>query len=129
MHTSFPWRFFLARLRTPPHDPPFRFHFLRSMFDALNINVPGKESSVAELSEKEKEDLRQLFALWDADASGELTFDEVIVAMGGFMSSVELKDLQETLSAMDKDRNGQISVDEFFEYVDLTKFCQKNSSL
>lgn len=97
------------------------------------MSAPESEKSSAAvkqvtLTEDQKADLKEAFALFDADGDGKITAKElgsVLKAMGQNPSETELNDM---ISEVDIDGNGTIEYAEFQELMTSSKHVQDVSS-
>ncbi len=71
---------------------------------------------MVQLTEEEKNELREIFKQFDTDKSGFLSAQEIKDGVLKILGEkVEDSEVQEMLKVVDTNKDGQISIDEFFK--------------
>ena len=71
------------------------------------------KSKKFELTEEQKQEIREAFDLFDSDRSGYVDAEEIKVAMRALGVEPKDSEIQKMISEVDADGNGQIEFDEF----------------
>merc|ERR1711991_476736 len=74
-------------------------------------NAGGKKQK--ELSEEQKQEIKEAFDLFDTDGSGSIDSKELKVAMRALGFEPKKEEIQKMISDIDKDGNGDIDFEEF----------------
>merc|ERR1719229_1907489 len=86
---------------------------------------PGKGQRV-ELTEEQKQEIREAFDLFDTDGSGSIDAKELKVAMRALGFEPKKEEIKKMISDIDKDGSGTIDFSEFLEMM-TTKMSEKDS--
>mmetsp|Transcript_2121 Transcript_2121/g.3268 ORF Transcript_2121/g.3268 Transcript_2121/m.3268 type:complete len:167 (-) Transcript_2121:120-620(-) len=84
------------------------------------FNAGGKKQK--ELTEEQKQEIKEAFDLFDTDGSGEIDSKELKVAMRALGFEPKKEEIQKMISDVDDDGSGTIGYEEFL------KMMRKNSS-
>ncbi|XP_052105255.1 calmodulin-like isoform X2 [Mytilus californianus] len=68
------------------------------------------------LSEERKEEIKELFNLFDVDKSGKVSLDELAKIVRGLGENPTEEELKQMFAEVDKDGSGNIDIDEFTTY-------------
>ena len=89
--------------------------------------APGKKSSKKfELTEEQKQEIREAFDLFDTDGSGTIDAKELKVAMRALGFEPKKEEIKKMISDIDKDGSGTIDFSEFLEMM-TAKMSEKDS--
>ncbi|CAJ1376623.1 unnamed protein product [Effrenium voratum] len=105
---------FDSRLSTPPGK---KHRFARfNRFNAMALrrfNAGGKKQK--ELTEEQKQEIKEAFDLFDTDGSGEIDSKELKVAMRALGFEPKKEEIQKMISDVDDDGSGTIGYEEFLK--------------
>merc|ERR1711965_568449 len=89
---------------------------------AKGIKRPGK----TDLTEEQKQEIREAFDLFDTDGSGAIDAKELKVAMRALGFVPKKDEIRKMISDIDKDADGTIDYDEFMQMMTV-KMSEKDS--
>lgn len=75
--------------------------------------VTTKKTSPKELTEDQKQEIREAFDLFDTDGSGTIDVKELKVAMRALGFEPSKEEIQKLIAQIDKDRSGTVNFAEF----------------
>jgi len=134
------------RLRSDPRARPTRrapmmsrFFFLlrhfkicRAVGDSMSLRkpaaraTPGKKGGKPDLTEEQKQEIREAFDLFDTDGSGTIDAKELKVAMRALGFEPKKEEIKKMIADIDKDGSGTIDFDEFLHMM-TAKMSEKDS--
>merc|ERR1740115_608732 len=88
------------------------------------FNAGGKKQK--ELTEEQKQEIREAFDLFDTDGSGTIDAKELKVAMRALGLETKKEEIKKMISDIDKDGSGTIDFTEFLEMM-TSKMSEKDS--
>mmetsp|Transcript_7973 Transcript_7973/g.27073 ORF Transcript_7973/g.27073 Transcript_7973/m.27073 type:complete len:170 (+) Transcript_7973:45-554(+) len=88
--------------------------------------VSGKKGGKPELTEEQKQEIREAFDLFDTDGSGTIDAKELKVAMRALGFEPKKEEIKKMISDIDKDGSGTIDFDEFLQMM-TAKMSEKDS--
>merc|ERR1712025_1057520 len=86
----------------------------------------AKSSGKGELTEEQRQEIREAFDLFDTDGSGTIDAKELKVAMRALGFEPKKEEIKKMISDIDKDGSGTIDFNEFLEMM-TTKMSEKDS--
>jgi len=86
----------------------------------------GGKSKKFELTEEQKQEIREAFDLFDTDGSGTIDAKELKVAMRALGFEPKKEEIKKMISDIDKDGSGTIDFTEFLEMM-TSKMSEKDS--
>mmetsp|Transcript_13593 Transcript_13593/g.41358 ORF Transcript_13593/g.41358 Transcript_13593/m.41358 type:complete len:163 (-) Transcript_13593:268-756(-) len=86
----------------------------------------GKKPGKPELTEEQKQEIREAFDLFDTDGSGTIDAKELKVAMRALGFEPKKEEIKKMITDIDKDGSGTIDFDEFL-YMMTAKMSEKDS--
>ncbi|GMH81219.1 hypothetical protein TrST_g11777 [Triparma strigata] len=86
----------------------------------------GSKSKKFELTEEQKQEIREAFDLFDTDGSGTIDAKELKVAMRALGFEPKKEEIKKMISDIDKDGSGTIDFTEFLEMM-TSKMSEKDS--
>mmetsp|Transcript_1057 Transcript_1057/g.1381 ORF Transcript_1057/g.1381 Transcript_1057/m.1381 type:complete len:171 (-) Transcript_1057:220-732(-) len=86
----------------------------------------GAKSKKFELTEEQKQEIREAFDLFDTDGSGTIDAKELKVAMRALGFEPKKEEIKKMISDIDKDGSGTIDFQEFLEMM-TAKMSEKDS--
>merc|ERR1719245_275763 len=86
----------------------------------------NKSKNKVELTEEQKQEIREAFDLFDTDGSGSIDAKELKVAMRALGFEPKKEEIKKMISDIDKDGSGSIDFSEFLEMM-TTKMSEKDS--
>merc|ERR1712144_156032 len=86
----------------------------------------AKKAGKSELSEEQKQEIREAFDLFDTDGSGAIDAKELKVAMRALGFEPKKDEIRKMISDIDKDGDGTIDFDEFMMMM-TAKMAEKDS--
>merc|ERR1719199_1780704 len=86
----------------------------------------AKKAGKAELTEEQKQEIREAFDLFDTDGSGAIDAKELKVAMRALGFEPKKDEIRKMISDIDKDGDGTIDYDEFMMMM-TAKMAEKDS--
>ncbi|KAL5460534.1 hypothetical protein EMCRGX_G033986 [Ephydatia muelleri] len=92
-------------------------------------SIPTKKKTAGpkyELTEEQKQEIREAFDLFDADGSGTIDAKELKVAMRALGFEPKKEEIRKMISDIDKDGSGTIDFNEFLQMM-TTKMSEKDS--
>eukprot|EP00945_MAST-04E_sp_MAST-4E-sp1_P001403 g1403.t1 len=120
----------------PPPPPPWQNLFGRvQRVDARPVPVagglvvaclPNRKGRPNELTEEQKQEIREAFDLFDTDGSGTIDAKELKVAMRALGFEPKKEEIKKMISDIDKDGSGTIDFNEFLEMM-TAKMGEKDS--
>uniref|UniRef100_A0A672KXR8 Centrin 1 n=1 Tax=Sinocyclocheilus grahami TaxID=75366 RepID=A0A672KXR8_SINGR len=81
-------------------------------------------TTTPELTEAQRQEIREAFELFDTDGSGHIEVKELKVAMRALGFEPKKEEIKKMIAEVDKDATGKISFSDF-----MTVMTQKNESL
>ncbi|CAM9911278.1 unnamed protein product, partial [Hapterophycus canaliculatus] len=87
----------------------------------------GAKSKKFELTEEQKQEIREAFDLFDTDGSGTIDAKELKVAMRALGFEPKKEEIKKMISDIDKDGSGTIDFQEFLEMM-TSKMVSKSAS-
>ena len=109
-----------ANLSTPPHPP-------RNLSpQATKKAAGGAKAKKFELTEEQKQEIREAFDLFDTDGSGTIDAKELKVAMRALGFEPKKEEIKKMISDIDKDGSGTIDFSEFLEMM-TAKMSERDS--
>ncbi|CAE8731886.1 unnamed protein product [Polarella glacialis] len=107
----------LAQADFHPRSPLFQYLLLLLPFSSLmalrRFNAGGKKQK--ELTEEQKQEIKEAFDLFDTDGSGEIDSKELKVAMRALGFEPKKEEIQKMISDVDDDGSGTIGYEEFLK--------------
>lgn len=79
-----------------------------------------------ELTDEQKNDIREAFDLFDTEGSGKIDVKELKVAMRALGFEPKKEEIKKLIAETDKDNSGRLSYDEFY-HIMCTKMAEKDS--
>lgn len=86
----------------------------------------GGKTGKAELTEEQKQEIREAFDLFDTDGSGTIDAKELKVAMRALGFEPKKEEIKKMIADIDKDGSGTIDFDEFLQMM-TAKMSEKDS--
>ena len=86
----------------------------------------AKKAAKFELTEEQKQEIREAFDLFDTDGSGTIDAKELKVAMRALGFEPKKEEIKKMISDIDKDGNGTIDFNEFLDMM-TAKMSEKDS--
>ena len=86
----------------------------------------AKKGGKAELTEEQKQEIREAFDLFDTDGSGTIDAKELKVAMRALGFEPKKEEIKKMINDIDKDGSGTIDFDEFLQMM-TAKMSEKDS--
>ena len=114
------------------HLPHFYFlhrltnHHLPSWKNLQASKKGGSKSKKFELTEEQKQEIREAFDLFDTDGSGTIDAKELKVAMRALGFEPKKEEIKKMISDIDKDGSGTIDFSEFLEMM-TAKMSERDS--
>ena len=93
---------------------------------ALSTGSRKKTGPKPELTEEQKQEIREAFDLFDADGSGTIDAKELKVAMRALGFEPKKEEIKKMISDIDKDGSGTIDFNEFLQMM-TAKMSEKDS--
>eukprot|EP01137_Pigoraptor_chileana_P028561 Opistho-2@999 len=90
------------------------------------VAPPKKKSGKPELTEEQKQEIREAFDLFDTDGSGTIDAKELKVAMRALGFEPKKEEIKKMIADIDKDGTGTIDFNEFLEMM-THKMSEKDS--
>merc|ERR1712072_886802 len=109
-------------------DSHLRFRFYRSTLEDMALrrfNAGGKKQK--ELTEEQKQEIKEAFDLFDTDGSGSIDSKELKVAMRALGFEPKKEEIQKMISDVDDDGSGTIEYPEFLKMMTHKILNQSNS--
>lgn len=75
----------------------------------------GKAKAVPELTEEQRQEIREAFDLFDTDGSGTIDAKELKVAMRALGFEPKKEEIRKMIAEIDKDGSGTVNFDEFLD--------------
>ncbi|KAL7485064.1 hypothetical protein ACHAW6_010661, partial [Cyclotella cf. meneghiniana] len=86
----------------------------------------SKKAPPPELTEEQKQEIREAFDLFDTDGSGTIDAKELKVAMRALGFEPSKEEVRKLISQVDKDGSGTVNFNEFLAMM-TTKMCERDS--
>ncbi len=83
--------------------------------DYSRISRNARKRSRPELTEEQKQEVREAFDLFDTDKSGSIDYHELKVAMRALGFEVKKEEVQRIMNEYDRTNSGEIGFDDFME--------------
>merc|ERR1712100_205685 len=88
-----------------------------------------KKAGKSDLSEEQKQEIREAFDLFDTDGSGAIDAKELKVAMRALGFEPKEEEIRKMISDIDKDADGTIDYDEFMTMTTLVRSPSRTLSV
>ncbi len=96
------------------------------MSEAKRNTRPAGKSNHPDLTEEQKQEIREAFDLFDTDCSGTIDAKELKVAMRALGFEPKKEEIKKMIADIDKDGSGTIDFNEFLEMM-TTKMSERDS--
>ena len=93
---------------------------------SLNRKRSSRNKGKTELTDEQKQEIREAFDLFDTDGSGTIDAKELRVAMRALGFEPKKEEIKKMISDIDKDDSGTIDFNEFLEMM-TAKMSEKDS--
>ena len=93
---------------------------------SLNRKRSARNKSKTELTDEQKQEIREAFDLFDTDGSGTIDAKELRVAMRALGFEPKKEEIKKMIADIDKDDSGTIDFNEFLEMM-TAKMSEKDS--
>merc|ERR1712038_2065192 len=93
---------------------------------SLSRKRGNRNKAKTELTDEQKEEIREAFDLFDTDGSGTIDAKELKVAMRALGFEPKKEEIKKMIADIDKDGSGTIDFNEFLEMM-TTKMSEKDS--
>lgn len=90
------------------------------------LTTKKKQAPRSELTEEQKQEVREAFDLFDTDGSGSIDVKELKVAMRALGFEPKREEIKKLIADLDKDSSGQIDFNEFLQIMTV-KMSEKDS--
>lgn len=85
----------------------------------------GKKSTTVELTDDQKQEIREAFDLFDSDGSGQIDAKELKVVMKALGFEPTKEEIRKMIASVDKDGSGTVNFDEFLVMM-TTKMAERD---
>uniref|UniRef100_A0A8C6Z500 Centrin-2 n=1 Tax=Nothoprocta perdicaria TaxID=30464 RepID=A0A8C6Z500_NOTPE len=110
-----------------PRPPPLPINASSFKKASLSGAAPRKKGSAKlELTEEQKQEIREAFDLFDADGTGNIDVKELKVAMRALGFEPKKEEIKKMISDIDKEGTGKISFNDFLAVM-TQKMAEKDS--
>ena len=93
---------------------------------SLSRKRGGRKNTKTELTDEQKQEIREAFDLFDTDGSGTIDAKELRVAMRALGFEPKKEEIKKMIADIDKDDSGTIDFNEFLEMM-TAKMSEKDS--
>ena len=93
---------------------------------SLNRKRNSRNKAKTELTDEQKQEIREAFDLFDTDGSGTIDAKELRVAMRALGFEPKKEEIKKMIADIDKDDSGSIDFNEFLEMM-TAKMSEKDS--
>jgi len=90
------------------------------------FSAAGKKNSVPELTEEQRQEIREAFDLFDTDGSGAIDAKELKVAMRALGFEPKKEEIRKMVAEVDRDGSGTVDFEEFLSMMTI-KMGQRDS--
>merc|ERR1712087_1077393 len=98
----------------------------RAKMASLNRKRGGRNKAKTELTDEQKQEIREAFDLFDTDGSGTIDAKELRVAMRALGFEPKKEEIKKMIADIDKDDSGTIDFNEFLGMM-TSKMSEKDS--